>query len=161
MSVKILSTGGTIDGYIDPDEQDKAFQSSIPQLLENARVNFSYTIESVFAKDSRAITEQDRKKLLTACEQSDEETILITHGTDTMSETAKYLGAAKLSKTIVLVGAMTPAEQDNSDAEFNLGAAIMALLLQPHGVYVVMNGQLFHWDNVQKNKELKRFETIE
>ncbi len=158
MSIKILTTGGTIDGYADPEDHDPEYHSDIPGLIENGRVNFSYNIESVFAMDSRAIQDEDREKLWNACRNANEEKILITHGTDTMSETAQYLGRKKLEKTIVLVGAMIPASEDASDAAFNMGAAIMALSTQPHGVYVAMNGRLFDWDNVQKNKEQKIFE---
>lgn len=102
-------------------------------------------------KDSRVITDNDRQTILTKCKDTIEDRIIITHGTFTMPGTAKYLGKANLDKTIVLFGAHIPANKDHSDALFNLGTAFIASQLLSKGVYVLMNGKVFTWDNVKKD----------
>jgi L-asparaginase len=110
--------------------------------------------------DSLSMTETDRKKILDECQTSIEDKILITHGTDTMAETAKLLGQHIKDKTIILTGAMIPYAFGSSDGLFNLGSALAFLQTLPHGVYISMNGKYFHWDNVRKNKEIGLFEEI-
>ncbi len=111
------------------------------------------------SKDSKFVTDDDRALVLKKCLECAEEKIVITHGTMTMSETAKYLGKRKLQKTIVLFGSAMPANKANSDALFNLGAALSTVQLLPIGVYIVMNGKVFSWDNVKKNLDTGFFET--
>lgn len=156
--VRILTTGGTIEGYLDPSDEN--LEPLLPQLLKNARLRHSYKIEPVFAKDSRAITQADREQLVDAILKSEEDHILVSHGTITMCETASFIGEQNINKCIVFVGAMTPANENNSDAEFNLGAAIMALSLLKKGVHIAMNGKIFNYDNVMKNQETGYFEEI-
>lgn len=120
--------------------------------------NFKYTIESVFQKDSRAITDEDRRLLADTLKSSKASKILITHGTYTMEDTAKYIGKLNLNKTIVLVGSFLLGSSKNTDAPFNLGFAISTLGFLKSGVYIAMNGQMFDWYNVTKNLETNKFE---
>jgi L-asparaginase len=108
--------------------------------------------------DSLDMHTANRLKVLESCRRAPEERIVITHGTDTMVETAGVLGEAGLAKTIVLTGAMVPYVFSGSDAVFNLGCAVTAVQLLPHGVFIAMNGRVFAWDKVRKNKELGVFE---
>ncbi len=153
LKIKILVTGGTIDDLDYEKEEDAPtnHQSLIPDLLKQARITSEYEVEVLMQKDSRVVTDDDRKLILERCQNAEEDKIIITHGTFTMPETAQYLGKANLNKTIVLFGAAVPANKDKSDALFNLGAAFIASQLSSHGVYVVMNGKVFNWDNVQKD----------
>ncbi len=126
-------------------------------MLEEAKVSVPIGIELICQKDSRVLTETDRKKILSACKNSKEDRIVITHGTYTMAETAAYLGPKIKNKTIVLTGSVIPFTGKGSDAMFNLGAAFSAVQLLDHGVYVLMNGKIFYWDNVRKDTKTKRF----
>lgn len=151
--VKVLVTGGTIDDLDYEREQDapKDHQSLIPDLLKQSRITADYAVEILMQKDSRVITDKDRELILERCQDSDEDRIIITHGTATMPETAKFLGRANLNKTIVLFGSAIPVNRENSDALFNLGAAFIASQLLTRGVYIVMHGKIFNWDNVRKD----------
>ena len=113
------------------------------------------------SKDSRFVTDEDRELILKTCKESKEDKIIITHGTETMSKTAEFLGKEGLEKTIVLLGAFTPANREESDALFNLGSAIAAVQLLLVGVYVTMSGNIFSWNNIRKNMETGLFETCE
>ena len=156
----IITTGGTIEGLEYNDEsENKGVTISIKSLLQNVNVLFEYQFIKAFSKDSRFITEQDRLVLLEKIRATTDKHILITHGTITMVETATYLGQLQIDKTIVLVGSFILGTKENSDAGFNLGYAISALQTLNKGVYIAMNGNLFTWNNVTKNTELKRFET--
>lgn len=160
--IKIFTTGGTIEGldYVD----DKGITQSnltIDDFLRKANVVFDYTIESVFKKDSRAITENDRALLVRKINESDASKILITHGTFTMENTAKYIGKKDLNKTIVLVGSFILGSSADTDTPFNLGYAISSLQFLKPDVYIAMNGQIFHWKNVTKNLETNKFERNE
>jgi L-asparaginase len=153
MKIKVLITGGTIDDLDYEREEDapQNHESLIPELLEQARVTPEYDSEILMQKDSRVITDKDRELILEKCKASSEDRIIITHGTYTMPGTAKYLGKVGLDKTIVLFGAHIPANKPNSDALFNLGTAFIAVQLLSKGVYVLMNGKVFTWDNVRKD----------
>lgn len=160
MNIKIFLTGGTIDG-VDYDSLEKApknHQSLIPHFLKQAKVTAQYEIEELMIKDSRFITSEDREIISKKCKECEQNQIIITHGTFTLSETAKFLGAKNLGKTIVLVGCMVMGNQKDSDALFNLGAAIIAVQILPPDVYISMNGKIFRWDNVKKNVEKDLFE---
>jgi len=129
-------------------------------MLKQSRCNEDIEIKFLMAKDSLLMNEEDKQKILEECDKSKEDRIIITHGTDTMIETAKTLGNGIKDKTIVLLGAMVPYNKKDSDALFNFGSAISVVQTLPKGTYIVMNGKIFDWNNVKKNKKLERFETI-
>ncbi len=160
--IHILTTGGTIEGldYVDDSGITKS-NVTIKDFLKIANVDFNYTIESVFKKDSRAINENDIKLLVRNITESKATKILITHGTFTMEDTAKYIGKLNLNKTIVLVGSFILGSSADTDAPFNLGYAISSLQLLKPDVYIAMNGQIFLWNNVSKNLETNKFERNE
>jgi len=162
MQITILITGGTIDDleYDNEDNTPINQQSLIPSLIEQSRITESVEVKKVCFKDSKFINDEDRELMLKQCKSSNSKNIIITHGTITMPETARYIGAHNLSKTIVLFGAAIPANQENSDALFNFGLAIAAAKILPHGVYVTMNGKVFNYDNVKKNFETGYFEAL-
>ena len=162
MATRILLTGGTFDKLYSVDEGELSFEEShVEEMLDRANVTTEIVVEELMLKDSLDISEDEREQILQACEACEEESVLITHGTDTMIETAELLGEAGIDKTIVLVGAMIPYTVRDSDAFFNLGFALSAVQLAPDGVYIAMNGELFDWDNVRKNYDEGRFECIE
>ena len=159
--IKIITTGGTIEGLDYENEKNRQIaRMSIVDILEAANVSFKYKITEAFCKDSRLITIKDRIQLVSKIETSKEEKILITHGTITMLETAALLGQVDFNKTIVLVGSFLLGTEKNSDAPFNLGYAICALRTLEKGIYIAMNGQIFLWDYVIKNVADNRFEFL-
>ena len=161
MKLKILLTGGTIDKSYNESNGELGFEESyISEMLALGRNKTNTSIEQLMMKDSLEMTEADRQLILKACENSSEQKLLITHGTDTMVQTAQMLGEAKLNKSVVLVGAMVPFVFKHSDALFNLGFALGALQTLPVGVYVAMNGSVFSWDNVVKNLALGEFQAL-
>ncbi|TAL56040.1 MAG: asparaginase [Nanoarchaeota archaeon] len=162
MKIRILTTGGTIDGleYDSEDKNPTKTQTLIPKLLEQSRITAEYEIESILSKDSKFLDEKDRKLIAEKCKKSEENNIIITHGTVTLVGTAKYLAGEKISKTIILTGSIVPANQDNSDALFNLGAAFIAVQKLPKGVYIVMNGKVFQANRVMKNQRTGIFEDV-
>jgi len=162
MALRILATGGTFDKHYDPIQGKLVFASShLPQVLRQANVYASlYTIEELPLMDSLDMQDDDRIRVLQTCQRAPEKQIIIVHGTDTMRETATVLGLAALEKTIVLTGAMIPCKIADSDALFNLGFALGVVTQLPDGVYIAMNGRTFIWNDVQKNHETGRFETI-
>ncbi len=161
MAIKILVTGGTIDKEYDPREQSfQLKKTNVGDMLEIGRYPGEVVVEELMLKDSRDMTDEDRVTVLFACENSNEDKIVITHGTDTMPDTAKLLGQKINDKTIVLTGAMEPASLDKTDALFNLGAAIVGVKSLEKGVYIVMNGRIFPWYNVQKNVDKVVFEEV-
>jgi L-asparaginase len=160
MVVRIIATGGTFDKVYNPVDGTLGFEKShVPQMLEQGRVRTPFVFEAFPLLDSLDMTDADRKRVLFACQKAPEEKILIIHGTDTMQETALVLATASLEKTIVLVGAMIPYQIAGSDAFFNLGFAFgVTRLLQPD-VYIAMNGRIFRWDDVRKDRSKGVFET--
>jgi len=159
--IRLFITGGTID-VEKVEEGDKYIfdKTYLPQMLEQGRCKVDIKSQVLFLEDSIYTTDEDREKILQSCKDCTEDKIIITHGTDTMAETAQMLGKVIKDKTIVLLGAMVPFNQPKSDALFNLGCAISAVQSLPKGVYITMNGKIFSWDNVGKNKELGLFENI-
>lgn len=158
MKIKFFSTGGTIDKvYFDSLSRYEVGEPNINDILQTARVNFDYEITSLIKKDSLDITENDRLIILKAVETDMNDKIIITHGTDTMIDTAKALGSIK-NKTIVLTGAMEPAKFKTSDAIFNIGFAVAAVQVLNNGVYLAVSGKIFSPDNVKKNRSKKKFE---
>ena len=161
MSLKIIITGGTFDKEYNPLDGELSFNKThVPTMLKLGRSRLHVTIKTVMMKDSLSMTPEDRNKILWECEQAKEDKILITHGTDTMAETARLLGQSITNKTIVLTGAMVPYAFGSSDGLFNLGSALAFLQTLPPGVYISMNGRYFPWDNVRKNKEIGLFEEL-
>ena len=158
--IHIFTTGGTIEGLDYDNLKDATLQNtiSIEDFLNSAKVSTPYSLERVFQKDSRFITDEDRLKLAERITAASSNQILVTHGTLTMAETAKFLGKLGLEKTIVLVGALKLGTDEDSDASFNLGFAFGVLDFLEYGVYVAMNGKVFTWDNVRKNLESNQFE---
>jgi L-asparaginase len=160
MTLRILATGGTFDKQYDPIKGNLQFSDShLPQIVKRVRLTARHALEEVFLMDSLDMQDADRVRVLDACRRATEKSIVIVHGTDTMRETAVVLAQDKLSKTIVLTGAMIPYEIANSDALFNLGFACGVAQTLPHGVYIAMNGQVFPWDRVQKNRSAGIFES--
>ena len=160
MHIHIFTTGGTFDKiYHDALSQFTIGEPMSAELLTEAGVNLSYSVDSLLKKDSLELTDADRELLAEQVQQSPHQHILMIHGTDTMALTAQLLSRIP-NKTIVLTGAMQPARMRQSDAPFNLGFAIGALQCLESGVYIAMNGQIFNADNVQKNRHMSRFETL-
>jgi L-asparaginase len=161
MSLRIIATGGTFDKHYDELTGILGFADShLPAVLARARMTIPVELEQLPLLDSLEMRDADRQRVLAACRAAGEKAIVIIHGTDTMRETAVLLGAAALDKTIVLTGAMIPYEIANSDALFNFGfASGIAQTLQP-GVYVAMNGQVFTWNNVTKNRAAGVFQGL-
>jgi len=158
--IRLLSTGGTIAKRYDEISGELVFdEAHIKKMFSQGRSNLNIKISPLMLKDSQDMDENDREIIYQACQDNLESYILITHGTDTMVESAKKLSSIK-DKTIILTGAMIPYAFKNSDAMFNLGVALSAIETLPNGIYITMNGQIFTWDNVQKNKKEGKFETL-
>ncbi|WP_243665003.1 asparaginase domain-containing protein [Rhodothermus marinus] len=150
MDVKIFTTGGTIDKvYFDAKSTYEVGDPQIVDILREANVTIDWELETLFRKDSLDLTDEDRAVIVEKVRQEPCPRILITHGTDTMIETAKALQGIP-GKTIVLVGSLSPARFKSSDAEFNIGFALAAVQTLPPGVYIAMNGRIFHPDRVRK-----------
>lgn len=161
-TIRVIVTGGTFDKHYDEIKGELTFRDShLPEILTRARVKVPVTVEMNQLIDSLQMQDESRLSVLNSCRNAQESRIIITHGTDTMTMTASLLGAARLSKTIVLTGAMVPYRILDSDALFNFGTAFTAVQLLPEGVYIVMNGRVFPWDKVRKNKALGVFEDVE
>lgn len=160
--IRLLVTGGTIDKSYCPVEGALSFsRTHVLAMLKQARVALPEDkIQTLLLKDSLDLTEADRETICQAAIAATETKLIVTHGTDTMVQTSERLAAKQLAKTIVLVGAMVPYTFSNSDGLFNLGLAFGAVQLLPTGVYVAMNGRIFPWHAVRKNKTLGVFESI-
>ncbi len=158
MKIKFFAVGGTIDKvYFDALSKYEVGDSSIHEILKNARMNLKYEVSSLLKKDSLDMTEDDRLLILKAVQKEPCKRIIITHGTDTMVETAKVLNQID-DKTIVFTGAMEPARFKSSDAVFNLGLAVGAVQTLTPGAYIAISGRVFSPDNVIKNRNMKQFE---
>ena len=161
MTIKILTTGGTIDKiYFDQISEFQVGEPQIKQLLDEANICFEYEIESILRKDSLDMTDDDRELIVERVRSEPHERILLTHGTDTMIKTAQALAASIQNKTIVLTGSMQPARIRSSDAVFNIGFAVAAVQMLEAGTYIAINGQVFDPNSSRKNVELNRFEKI-
>ena len=160
MKIKIFTTGGSIDKFY--SWQTSRFEIGEPQIQEifkEANVNLKYTLEKLIKKDSLDFTKKDRCLIYQRIRKSREKFFVITHGTDTMVETAKFLSDIQ-GKVIVLTGSMKPAKFKDSDAAFNVGTAIAAVQTLSPGVYIAMSGRVFPYHGVRKNRKLGRFESI-
>lgn len=157
--MRVIVTGGTFDKQYDEIKGELTFRDShLPEILRRARVSIPVAVELNQLIDSLQMQDENRASVLAACAKAPESRIVITHGTDTMTTTAALLGKADLGKTIVLTGAMIPYQIQDSDALFNFGTAFVAAQLLPPGVYVAMNGKIFDWDRVRKNRAQGVFE---
>lgn len=160
-AIRILVTGGTFDKEYNEIEGKLDFEEThVPEMLKLGRSNLSIEVRTIMMIDSLEMTDSDREIILHSCRKSVEDRIIITHGTDTMPETAQYLAKAALEKTIILTGAMIPYKFGSSDGFFNLGASIAFAQCLPSGVYVCMNGRYYNWDNVRKNRKTGFFEEL-
>lgn len=160
MTLRIIATGGTFDKRYEESSGKLVFGAShLPQVIARSRITLPHVLETLPLLDSLDMQDADRQRVLACCVQSAEQHIVIIHGTDTMRETAAVLGAAGLAKTIVLTGAMIPYAVADSDALFNFGLACGVAQTLPAGVYVAMNGRVFGWDKVQKNRQAGVFES--
>ena len=161
-SIKIFTTGGTIDKvYFDAKSTYEVGGPNIERVLAELPLNVEYSVSSILRKDSLEITPADRDVVVAACRDAEEKHIIVTHGTDTMVETAKALQEVIKDKTIVLTGALEPALFKTSDAMFNIGCAIAAVQALPSGSYITMNGRIFKSGNVVKDVERSRFITLD
>lgn len=161
MNVRIFVTGGTFDKEYNEITGELYFQDShLPEMLKLGRNQVQVDIRTLMMIDSLEMTGLDRELIAEHCANADEDKIIITHGTDTMSETARVLAEKITNKTIVLTGAMIPYKFGSSDGLFNLGSALAFVQTLPSGVYVAMNGRYFDAANVRKNKETGLFEEL-
>jgi L-asparaginase len=159
--LRIIATGGTFDKHYNELNGVLGFADShLPEVIKRSRITIPAELEVVSLLDSLDMQDANRQNVLAACQAASEKAIVIVHGTDTMRETAEVLGAAAgmSDKTIVVTGAMIPYEVANSDALFNFGFACGVAQTLPPGVYVAMNGTIFTWDNVTKNRAAGVFE---
>ena len=160
MRIKIFATGGTIDKvYFDQKSTYQVGESRVAEILREANIGFECEFDSILKKDSLDMTGEDRQLILDKVKGDSHELVIVTHGTDSMDLTARELQAIK-NKVIVLTGAMQPAKFISSDAEFNIGFAVAAVQTLPYGVYLAMNGRIFHPGEVRKNPDLQRFESL-
>ncbi|WP_029407570.1 asparaginase domain-containing protein [Thiomicrorhabdus sp. Milos-T2] len=163
LTIELLITGGTLDKDYHAIRGELVFsETHLSELLSEANTTLDIQSQVLMLKDSLEMTDTDREIIYQACLTSHHSHIVITHGTDTMCQTAEYLlnRPGLLNKTIVLTGAMRPFKLGNSDASFNIASALMAVQLAKPSVYIAMNGQLFTAQQVQKNRALGLFETI-
>lgn len=160
--IRIFITGGTLDKRYNELNGELFFtHTHVPEMLQQSRCSLPVVTEQLLLKDSLEMTEADREKIRQACLSVSEDKIIITHGTDTMVETAKHLAPSLAEhKTIVLFGAMIPYSIDASDSLFNFGCAMAAVQTLSPGVYITMNGRVFDWNNVRKVREEGRFDCL-
>jgi len=157
--IRILATGGTCDKEYNELSGELYFKDThISQMLQLGRCHLKVDVRTLMMIDSLQMTDDDRRMILEHCLRAEEGRIVITHGTDSMEQTAAVLGNAIVDKTIVLTGAMIPYTFGSSDGLFNLGTALAFVQVLPPGVYVAMNGRCFPWRTVRKNRELGIFE---
>ncbi len=160
MEIRFITTGGTIDKiYFDALSKFEVGEPQIKQILTEGRVDFDYDLHALLQKDSLEVTAEDRKVLRDHIENDDGRYFVVTHGTDTMPETAEALQGIE-GKTIVLTGALSPARFRTTDAVFNIGMAVAAVQTAAPGVYIAMSGQIFEAGSVRKNREANRFESV-
>ncbi len=158
--IKIITTGGTIDKiYFDEKSEFQVGEPQIGEVLREANVTIDYEIKSLLRKDSLEMTDADRQLIYEAIAQDEARHFLVTHGTDTMAETGRFLESLT-GKVVVMTGAMQPARFRLTDAVFNIACAITAVQLLPDGVYIAMNGRMFEASKVRKNVAENRFELL-
>jgi L-asparaginase len=162
MTIRILITGGTFDKEYNELNGQLFFQDThLPEMLNLGRCRVPVEVRTLMMIDSLEMTDADRIIIADQCLRAEENKILITHGTDTMAETARFLASRVTNKTIVLTGALIPYKFGSSDGLFNLGSGLAFVQTLAPGVYVAMNGRVFNWDNVRKNKKSGEFEELQ
>jgi len=162
MTIRIFVTGGTFDKEYNELNGSLFFKDThLPEMLTLGRSRVQVDIRTLMMIDSLDITDEDRETIAQNCLKAKEDKILITHGTDTMVETARVLAKKIKNKTIILTGAMIPYKFGSSDGLFNLGGALAFIQTLPNGVYITMNGRYFKWDNVRKDKKTGEFKELE
>ncbi|SHO81191.1 L-asparaginase [hydrothermal vent metagenome] len=159
-SIHIIITGGTIDKKYNmlTGEVDFNQTSYIPEMLKQSKIHRDIKTSTLFLKDSLDITLEDRELILLEIKKSTHKHIIITHGTDTMVESAKYISSQNIDKVVIFIGAMIPYSISNSDGLFNLGVSIGAVDYLQNGVYIAMNGKIFNSNNVYKDKKIGLFD---
>ena len=163
MKIIFIQTGGTIDKDYPKNKKGYAFEITEPaveRMLKRLSPAFDYEIVSLLRKDSLDLTADDREKIYATCLAADGDKIIVTHGTDTMIETAHFLSSIK-NKLIILTGAMKPEKFTDSDAPLNLGVALGAISLLKEGVFIAMNGRVYPVDEVARNPETGQFTGVE
>jgi len=161
MAIRLFVTGGTFDKEYDEIRGRLNFgDTHLPEMLRRGRCALDLEIRTLMMVDSLELTEADRETIARNCMSVPEERIVITHGTDTMVDTARVLAREVKGRTVVLTGAMVPYAFGSSDGLFNLGSALSFVQVLPEGVYIAMNGRCFDWNNVAKNRTTGRFETL-
>ena len=161
MAIRIFVTGGTFDKEYDELGGKLFFKDThLLEMLKLGRCKVPVDLRTLMLIDSLEMSDADRRNIVDQCKKCKEDRIIITHGTDTMEETAKVIGKEIYDKTIVLTGAMIPYKFGSSDGLFNLGSALAFAQTLPYGVYVAMNGRYFKWDNVKKNRQTGEFEEL-
>ena len=159
--IKIFATGGTFDKEFNEINGELYFkETNLYELLDLGRSQLDVKIETLMMIDSLKMSKDDRKYIINKCNNEKTDRIIITHGTDTMVETAKLLAEKITDKTVIFTGAMIPIKFGSSDGLFNLGSALSFVQTLEPGVYITMNGRYFTWNNVYKNKKLGIFERI-
>lgn len=159
--IRVFITGGTFDKEYNEIDGSLYFKDShLSEMLKLGRCRNQISVRTLMMVDSLDMTDADRQTILINCQNTKEDKIIITHGTDSMEVTAQVLGSNITDKTIVLTGAMIPYKFGSSDGLFNLGSAIAYVNTLPKGVYIAMNGICFSWDNVRKNRQLGVFEEL-
>jgi L-asparaginase len=160
-SISLFVTGGTFDKEYDELHGSLDFRDThLPEMLEMARSRLDVHVRTLMMIDSVDMTPEDRALIAHNCQAVPESNIVVTHGTDTMVDTARVIAAAVPGKTVVLTGAMIPIAFGSSDGLFNLGGALTVVQVLPPGVYIAMNGQVFDWDDVRKNRDTGVFEAL-
>jgi len=160
-AIRILVTGGTFDKEYDELTGRLFFRDThVDEMLRRGRAGLDLSVETVMMIDSLEMDDAGRARIVERCRAARETAIVVTHGTDTMVETARALAAAGLGKTVVLTGAMVPYAFGSSDGLFNLGSALSFVQVLPPGVYVAMNGRHFPWDAVRKDRTTGTFEPV-
>jgi len=161
MAIKIFVTGGTFDKEYNELKGELFFKDThLPELLVLGRCSIEVDVVTLMMIDSLYMSKANRKAIAKNCIKTNENRILITHGTDTMVDTARIIADKVKDKTIVLMGAMIPYKFGSSDGLFNLGSALSFVQILPAGIYITMNGCYFNWDNCRKNKKTGKFEEL-
>ena len=159
--IRIVVTGGTFDKEYNELNGTLFFKDThVPEMLRLGRSRVELTVQTLMMIDSLDMTDADRARIVDACRSAPEDRIVITHGTDTMVETARAIADGVEGKTVVLTGAMVPYAFGSSDGLFNLGSALSFVQSLPRGVYIAMNGRSFPWNDVRKNREAGVFERL-
>ena len=160
-TIRIFVTGGTFDKDYDERTGELFFKDThIRDMLKLGRCLVNVEVRTLMMVDSLEMDDDDRQVILSQCRKCPHERVVVTHGTDTMEQTARLLGETITDKTVVLTGAMIPYAFGSSDGLFNLGSALAFAQSLPLGVYIAMNGRCFTWDNVRKNRDAGVFEKL-